>query len=89
VGFIDHLETSLLIKDKFLPLSANAKSVTFEADIKDLDADIGFLNTVTRKVILLLSLEREVLFPAGLVIGLCRRLAHLGHLVELKIASLT
>ncbi|GAX17925.1 hypothetical protein FisN_18Hu133 [Fistulifera solaris] len=85
VDCLDHFGAKV-IKGTFAPLSTKADSVHLNEETQNnIDADdIGNLNICARKLSLCLTVKRT--FQRIQVLGLLRRLAQLGHLIELKIA---
>ncbi|GAX17960.1 hypothetical protein FisN_18Hu171 [Fistulifera solaris] len=84
VDCINHFGAIHLGKN-VVPLSAKADSVFFEEVVTDLNSG-GSLNVFTRKLALNLVIDEGERFPTAAVLAFFRRLAQLGHLVELKIA---
>ncbi len=85
VDCIDHFGAECLTGN-FAPLRAKASSVHLHEETQNnIDVgDIGTLNVFARKLSLCLTVNRT--FQRIQALALLRRLAQLGHLVELKIA---
>ncbi|GAX13005.1 hypothetical protein FisN_2HuN07 [Fistulifera solaris] len=84
---LDHLELPILENDELalLPLTAKVESLDYCIfSASALDTDLSVLNIVAKKLCLSVGIEDEF-FPTDLMVSFWRRVAELGHFLELDI----
>ncbi|GAX14121.1 hypothetical protein FisN_8Hu043 [Fistulifera solaris] len=90
-GVIDELSLPLLLDDEFalLPFSANVRRLEYELLASSLSqADLESLHIPARQLFIRIEDFDRDAFPTDIMLSFFRRLAHMGHFIELKVRFL-